>query len=83
MLTYEHKQPKKDEPLLLDIDESSRQHITWGYRLIHGWLKFKGKEATLYRVRRLWKLHGYSSCWKKRRKKLKTGKRLAGICQGK
>lgn len=76
MLAYEPKQSKKDEPLLQDIDAISRQRTTWGCRIIQGWLKAKRNDASLFRVRRLWKLHGYSSSWKKRWKKLKTGKRL-------
>ena len=76
MVCYAHLQPQKDAPLVKIMAEVSRAHNTWGYRLIHGWLSEHGHAAGLFKVRRLWKLHGYTRLWKKRRRKFRTGARL-------
>jgi transposase InsO family protein len=62
--------------------EVSRLHNTWGYRLVHGWVKGKVEGATIYRVRRLWKLHGLARLGRKTRRKLRTGARLKPIPTG-
>jgi putative transposase len=76
MLVYKPLLPAKDAPLLQAIVEVSRAHNTWGYRLIQGWLKTRAPDASIFRVRRLWKLHGYARLWRKKRRKFRTGKRL-------
>lgn len=76
MVHYEPLQPAKDAALVKAMAEVSREHTVWGYRLIHGWLRPRIPGASLFRVRRLWKLHGYARLNKKKRRKLRTGKRL-------
>ena len=76
MTGYAYRLPAKHAPLLAAMVEVSRAHNTWGYRLIHGWLKEKVSGASLGKVRRLWTLHGYARLNRKRRRKFKTGKRL-------
>jgi len=82
MVHYAPLQPAKDEVLVQAMAEASRAHTVWGYRLIHGWLKSRIAGASLFRVRRLWKLHGYARLSKKKRRKLRTGKRLNPVPVG-
>lgn len=76
MVSYAHLQPRKDAPIVKVMAEVSKAHNTWGYRLIHGWMVEHGQDAGLFRVRRLWKLHGYAAFWRKKRRKIRTGARL-------
>jgi putative transposase len=76
MLVYKPLQPLKDAPIVQVMAEVSKAHNAWGYRLIHGWMMEHGKATGLYRVRRLWKLHGYAALWRKKKRKIRTGARL-------
>lgn len=82
MTGYTHLLPIKDAPLVQVMAEVARQHNTWGYRLVQGWVKGKVPNASLYRVRRLWKLHGLARLTRKARRKLKTGARLKPLPTG-
>jgi putative transposase len=82
MTCYAHVQPRKDAPLVQVLAEVSRLHNTWGYRLVHGWVKGKMEDASLFRVRRLWKLHGLARLGRKKRRKLRTGARLKPLPTG-
>ncbi len=76
MMGYSYLQPGKDSGLLEAMVQVSRAHNTWGYRLVYGWLKGKVPGASVFRVRRLWKLNGYARLGRKKRRKLQTGARL-------
>ncbi len=82
MVSYCRLQPLKYEPLLKIMAEMPRMHNTWGYRLIHGWIREKGQDFGLYRVRRLWKQHGYVRLWRKKRRKIRAGARLKPLSMG-
>jgi putative transposase len=82
MTGYSHILPVKDAPLVQTLVEVSRIHNTWGYRLVHGWVKGKVEGATIFRVRRLWKLHGLARPGRKRGRKLRTGARLKPLPTG-
>jgi hypothetical protein len=82
MTGYSHLLPVKDAPLVQTLVEVSRIHNTWGYRLVHGWVKGKVEGATIFRVRRLWKLHGLARPGRKRGRKLRTGARLKPLPTG-
>jgi len=76
MLTYRHRQPEKDRALRHAIAEVAGAHPAWGYRLVAGWLREHGAVRGVKRVRRLWRLGGYTAHWRKRHKKRRTGARL-------
>lgn len=82
MTGYTHLLPIKDAPLVQVMSEVARQHNTWGYRLVQGWVKGKVASASLFRVRRLWKLHGLARLSRKARRKLRTGARLKPLPTG-
>lgn len=76
MINYKHRMTDKDAALLERMRAVSKEHPTWGHRLVHGWLVAHGETVSLFRVRRLWTKHGLSAQWRKRRKKRRTGARL-------
>lgn len=82
MTGYRHIMPVKDASLVQSLVEVSRLHNTWGYRLVHGWVKGKVEGASIFRVRRLWTLHGLARPNRKTRRKLKTGARLKPLPTG-
>lgn len=82
MSCYTRVQPVRDAAVAGPVSEVSRVHPTWGYRIVHGWLREKGFPFGLYRVRRIWKTQGYAALWKKRRRKIRTGARLKPLPTG-
>lgn len=76
MCSYCHKKPEKNRVLGEALRSLARQHPSWGYRIIHGYLRERGETSGLGRLRRLWQRIGMAALWRRTHRKIKRGQRI-------
>jgi len=74
-LVYEPR-PNDDEALIDEIAKIRKRKRRWGYKRVHRQLRRQGIAVNRKRIERIWRERGLSVPARKRRRKVRTGKRV-------
>lgn len=81
MLTYRHVLPVRRAPLVEMVRSVVANHPAWGCNIVRGVLAQQGVPVGRNRLHRLWKAEKLQVSRRKRRKHLRTGKRLNPVAE--
>ena len=79
---YVARQPVKDRPVVALLRQLARRHPRFGYRRAWAWLRRQGYTVNRKRVQRLWRDAGLALPVSRRRRKWRTGQRVAPLASG-
>jgi putative transposase len=73
MMNYQHRQPVKDAPVRMTVDDVLAEHPACGKRLVFGWMREQGHDYSECTVYRVYHQSGHAAQWRKRSRKIRRG----------